>query len=586
MAAGVPTTALWGAEFSPRLVFDDRAQNQLSISDIGLTAEDLGALMSYRFNGDTCRLLVFLVDWSDKPHTYSRATFDSLLFSRDAYPIGSVADYIFEVSYGKLTLVGDIIDWHNSGTYGPGYNFAELLPLYDATIDYSLYDRDGDNAIDAVLFLHAGNSYCDTQNDNDMASNCFLYPPGAGPGPYDGVYMDRYLVCPETRPLHNPLYPPFMTGQDTLVYIDIFSHEFTHTLGAYDLYDFDDRWNASNLENPNDNNNHPAYGWCLMGEHGYGIWSISSKIPPHLCGWSKKELGWLIPDTLSGAEYENLIIYDLETHSENSLYYVPINMDSSEYFLLEYRNPRSTGKFDKFDSDFSVYFPDYLEFGGDRLDRGLMITHVHDSVKTTGIGINSGPPGAPHYRVLVEDAGYNPAYDNSNNPEGHVTDSAQWWYPYETRKGALFSSETPGQTTFGPLTVPNSDGYFGPSGIYIRVDSIVGDKLYLYVSAPDGDGDGINDAYDNCPEVPNASQTDTDGDGIGDVCDWRCGDANGDGKINLLDVSFIINALYRGGTQPNPKESADVNHDTKMNLLDVSYIINYLYRQGPGPSCP
>jgi uncharacterized protein (TIGR02145 family) len=65
-----------------------------------------------------------------------------------------------------------------------------------------------------------------------------------------------------------------------------------------------------------------------------------------------------------------------------------------------------------------------------------------------------------------------------------------------------------------------------------------------------------------------------------------CGNANGDQVINLLDVSFIINGLYRGGPMPNPIQSADVNNDGKMNLLDVSYIINYLYRNGPAPNCP
>jgi hypothetical protein len=36
---------------------------------------------------------------------------------------------------------------------------------------------------------------------------------------------------------------------------------------------------------------------------------------------------------------------------------------------------------------------------------------------------------------------------------------------------------------------------------------------------PDTDGDGIGDAVDNCPNVPNPSQSDIDGDGVGDACD-------------------------------------------------------------------
>jgi hypothetical protein len=35
----------------------------------------------------------------------------------------------------------------------------------------------------------------------------------------------------------------------------------------------------------------------------------------------------------------------------------------------------------------------------------------------------------------------------------------------------------------------------------------------------DGDGDGIVDASDNCPAVPNPGQEGEDGDGIGDACD-------------------------------------------------------------------
>jgi hypothetical protein len=43
------------------------------------------------------------------------------------------------------------------------------------------------------------------------------------------------------------------------------------------------------------------------------------------------------------------------------------------------------------------------------------------------------------------------------------------------------------------------------------------DEVRVYVD--DTDGDGIDDASDNCPRVANPSQTDSDGDGLGDACD-------------------------------------------------------------------
>ncbi|MCP4567898.1 MAG: hypothetical protein GY841_10000, partial [FCB group bacterium] len=258
-----------------------------------------------------------------------------------------------------------------------------------------------------------------------------------------------------------------------------------------------------------------------MGYGGYGIFSIHWHTPEHLCGWSKRELGWIDAIPLIGT-FNDLVIYDIETHKDSSLYLLPINSSEGEYFLLEYRNPQATGIFDKIDSDFSVfYYPD-LAGGADTLDRGLLITHVHDSLLPWWeTRINYGWPDYDHYTVAVEDAGYDPSRDYTYNPEGRLTDSAQWWYPNETRKGALFSSETPGQNRFAPDTYPSSDGYYGPSGIEVRVDSIVGDKLYAYVNCLNGDadGDGAYDQIDNCVGLYNPDQEDADGDNRGDSCD-------------------------------------------------------------------
>jgi hypothetical protein len=44
-------------------------------------------------------------------------------------------------------------------------------------------------------------------------------------------------------------------------------------------------------------------------------------------------------------------------------------------------------------------------------------------------------------------------------------------------------------------------------------------KTVTVVASIDTDGDGIDDASDNCPAIANPGQEDHDGDGVGDACD-------------------------------------------------------------------
>jgi len=62
------------------------------------------------------------------------------------------------------------------------------------------------------------------------------------------------------------------------------------------------------------------------------------------------------------------------------------------------------------------------------------------------------------------------------------------------------------------------------------------------------------------------------------------GDANNDAAINMLDATYTIDFLYKGGPAPEPDIlMADADGNGQLNLLDITYIVNYLYKGGPPP---
>jgi len=65
-----------------------------------------------------------------------------------------------------------------------------------------------------------------------------------------------------------------------------------------------------------------------------------------------------------------------------------------------------------------------------------------------------------------------------------------------------------------------------------------------------------------------------------------CGDANSDGTLNILDVTYLIKFLYLAGPPPENLDYSDVDSTGYINILDITYLIAYLYHDGPNPSCP
>jgi hypothetical protein len=61
------------------------------------------------------------------------------------------------------------------------------------------------------------------------------------------------------------------------------------------------------------------------------------------------------------------------------------------------------------------------------------------------------------------------------------------------------------------------------------------------------------------------------------------GDANGSGEVEVGDVVYLLNYLYKGGSAPVPSHVGDPNDDCITDVADAVYLLNYLYKGGPAP---
>jgi hypothetical protein len=65
---------------------------------------------------------------------------------------------------------------------------------------------------------------------------------------------------------------------------------------------------------------------------------------------------------------------------------------------------------------------------------------------------------------------------------------------------------------------------------------------------------------------------------------YLCGDIDGNGKVDIVDVVYLTNYLLKSG--PDPVFKGDVNCDALVNMPDAVYLVYYVLKSGLPPCDP
>ncbi|MGA2627674.1 MAG: M6 family metalloprotease domain-containing protein [Candidatus Bathyarchaeia archaeon] len=302
------------------------------------------------------RVLVIAVAFSDVKPTLSINEVKQEWF-------GTVPAYYHEISYGKLTIQGDVFGWyklpHPESYYGrdckgindpncSGTNQSwkianDTVPLAEKDVNFNNYNY--------YVFIHSGTGQETSLNQNDIWSVTYLDASVEA----DSKTLTRFSIVSELEA------PPNVPN-------GVWCVEFAHDLGVPDLY--------NTTKGPNDAKT--ILGpWDLMDK---GSWNGDppGSLPAHMTAWAKIQLGFISGPMLETAPSGiSTTLVDPTEISSNNVHAIKVpvgdSQNSTQYYLVEVRKQ--------------------IGFDAALPGAGVLITFVNEHLSIGKVQLINGDPG-------------------------------------------------------------------------------------------------------------------------------------------------------------------------------------------------
>lgn len=387
----------------------------------GISLDDL----NIAFNGDSSQL-----DFESLQSFYQKSSFDQLNITADVhgyYRANEPSTYyqdLYDKYWATDPNTGEWLYDDTESSLSDSDIIQEVLNYYDAEIDYSQYDANGDGYIDGIYIIY---THPVSWNDGSDLWWAYQYYYAYNNDTFDGMYADYYVWSGSE----------FFTYSSDAIDARTIIHETGHMLGLEDYYDYD---------TSDANNNSGGLGGADMMDATHGDHGPFSKIL----------LGWITPLVVENPAQVDLSAYEntgevilLTDHWNNTIF--------DEYLLISFYTPSGL-----YEADTDYYFS----------IQGVLIYHVNAAIDNgydSSLGYysmyNNNNTDTPDKLISIVEADSNDfieRFDRLQNTDlflpgynlgGNVYPNFQWdsgeYFPYIVSIESIISGEVIIDITYG-----------------------------------------------------------------------------------------------------------------------------------------